>query len=36
MSVKEYFEENLRMLSPQKNPISWNMNNGLYALAKQA
>ena len=31
--AKEIFDDNNRYVSPQDNPVDWNLSNGLSALA---
>lgn len=35
MSAKKFFIENTRLISPQTDPKSWNLNSGLLAMAKE-
>lgn len=34
-SVTKFFEDNINYLDSQKDPVQWNLNQGLLALAKQ-
>ncbi len=33
VSAQNCFEENLKLLDAVKNPVEWNLNNGLFHLA---
>ena len=33
VSAQNCFEENLKLLDAAKNPVEWNLNNGLFHLA---
>lgn len=35
MSAKKFFAENGSMLNPRTDQLNYNLNHGLYALAKQ-
>lgn len=35
MSATKYFKDNLARLNATANPIEWNQNQGLLAMAKQ-
>lgn len=35
MSAAKFFNDNLLRLDPKADPLSWNLNAGLQALAKQ-
>lgn len=35
MSAKKFFDDNIKRISPQADPVASNMNKGLYELAKQ-
>lgn len=35
MSATKFFTDNLTRLSPQVDPLSYNLNQGLLAMAKQ-
>jgi len=32
---KKYFEENIRLIDPAKDPVTSNLNRGLFVLAQQ-
>ncbi|MFJ0380964.1 hypothetical protein RAK11_06975 [Bordetella bronchiseptica] len=34
-TVTKFFEDNIKRLSAHANPLEWNLNHGLLALAKQ-
>lgn len=35
MDASKFFADNISRISPQSDPVAWNTQQGLYALAKQ-